>query len=188
MNALDLKLFYWLNSWAGGPPAGGWADTLIIFRSEYLPWAVGILAVLIFIWPRRGSLIRANSSIALEVFASALVARFGVAEIIRYFYNRPRPFEVLENVHQLVKHETGGSFPSGHAAFFFALAATIFLYRRGGGILFFLAAFAIGTGRISAGLHWPSDILGGAVVGILTSILVNYLFRRYHPRISEKAE
>lgn len=172
-------------------------EFLIIFLAKYLGWILGVSAVIIFLWPFRSSLIpafarasagrRANGSRVVEAFGSAFVARFGVAEIIRYFYGRPRPFQTGDFL-PLIPHEGGGAFPSGHAVFLFALATSVFIYNRRWGMVFFVGAFLVGAGRVLAGLHWPSDILGGAVVGILTSIFVNYLFRRYHPQISEKAE
>ncbi len=142
---------------------------MIIFLAKYLGWALGILAVLIFFKKRR---------LLFESLISAAAARFGITDIIRYFYNRPRPFEV-GNFTPLISHEYGYSFPSGHAAFFFALATTIFLYDRRWGAIFFLGAVLIGIGRVWAGVHWYSDILGGAVVGILTSIFVNFLVRKF---------
>ena len=116
-----------------------------------------------------------------EALAASLISRFVFTEIIRYFYNRPRPFEILSNIYQLLEHSPGGSFPSGHAAFFFALATSVFFYRKIWGIIFFLAALSIGLARVSAGIHWPSDILAGAVVGILTSIIVNLVSKKFKP-------
>jgi len=112
-------------------------------------------------------------------FASAAVARLGVAEIIRFFYNRPRPFETLEGARQLIEHSGGGSFPSGHASLSFAVAAAVYFYYPKTSILFFFAALSIGVGRVAAGLHWPSDILGGAAVGILSAWLLEFLFKKF---------
>lgn len=172
MNALDISIFQYLNSWAGINSFYDWA---IIFRAEYLPWVVGIGIFLFLIFGRNK---KRELWMPIQAFASAIMARFVFTEIIRFFYNRPRPFEILQNIHQLIQHEAGGSFPSGHAAFFFALAMGVYYYHRVWGIIFFLAAISIGGGRVAAGLHWPSDILGGAVVGILSAILINFLFKK----------
>ena len=147
-------------------------DLLIIFLAKYLGWVLGLgLAA---------SLIRANGStiMVIEAFLSGAVARFGITDLIRYFYNRPRPFESGDFI-PLISRETGGSFPSGHAAFLFALAMTVFLYNRRWGALFFAGAILVGVGRVLAGLHWPSDILAGAVVGILTSVIVNLISKKF---------
>jgi undecaprenyl-diphosphatase len=63
------------------------------------------------------------------------------------------------------------SFPSDHAALFFALATLIWIsHRRLGAFAFLWAAIASST-RIYLGYHYPSDILGGAVVGIFMVLL-----------------
>ena len=146
-------------------------DLLIIFLAKYLGWVLGLgLAA---------SLIRANGStiMVIEAFLSGAVARFGITDLIRYFYNRPRPFESGDFI-PLISRETGGSFPSGHAAFLFALAMTVFLYNRRWGALFFAGAILVGLGRVLAGLHWPSDILGGAAVGVLAALVVNLISKK----------
>ncbi len=141
-----------------------------------MPWAVGFGVLLFWVFGRDK---KKELRMLIGVFLAGILSRFIFTEIIRYFYNRPRPFEVLQNVHQLIQHEAGGSFPSGHAAFFFALATGIFFYRKWWGVLFYALALAIGLARVAAGLHWPSDILAGAVVGIFSAILINFLFKKF---------
>ena len=114
----------------------------------------------------------------IHAFAGAVLARFVFTEVIRYFYDRPRPFEVLNNVYQLIQHSPGGSFPSGHAAFFFALATGVFFYRKWWGVLFYAAALLVSFSRVAAGIHWTSDIVAGAAIGIFSAILINFLFKK----------
>jgi len=148
---------------------------LIAFTAEYLPWVTGagILLFLIF-----GSYKKREFWMIVQAFAGAIIARFVFTEIIRYFYDRQRPFEIVDGMKQLIQHSPGGSFPSGHAAFFFALATGVFFYRKRWGILFYALAFSIGFGRVAAGLHWTSDIFGGAVVGILSALLMRVLMKK----------
>ena len=74
-------------------------DLFIVFLAKYLVWALVAFAVLIFFKSRR---------IIKEIFFSAFLARFGFTELIRFFYDRPRPFEV-ENITPLILREGGGS-------------------------------------------------------------------------------
>ena len=104
------------------------------------------------------------------------MARFGVAEIIRLFYKNPRPF-LNHNVHQLIL-VNGYSFPSGHSAFFFAMATAIYFFNKKWGIGFFAASIIIGLSRVIAGVHYPSDIFGGMVIGIIVACLVFYFTNR----------
>lgn len=150
-------------------------DTLIIFAAEYLPWWTGGGALLFYFFGRDK---KRELRMVTRAFAGALLARFIFTEIIRYFYARPRPFGVLENALQLIQHSPGGSFPSGHAAFFFALATGIFFYRKWWGILFYALAFAISFGRVLAGIHWTSDILAGAIVGIFSAWIIKKVLKK----------
>ncbi len=177
MNALDLKLFYWLNSFSG---INGWLDNIIIFAGKYTYLSL-IVIVALFLFLVFGKDRRRNILMVIEALAAGIASRFVVTEIIRYFYDKPRPFEVLSDIHQLLVRAPGGSFPSGHAAFFFALATTVFLYRSKWSILFLIAAFTIGVARVTGSIHWPSDILAGAVVGILTSVVVNLISKKFKP-------
>jgi len=106
---------------------------------------------------------------------AALFSRLIIVEIIRWFYFRPRPFIALQ-VHQLLEHSASSSFPSGHAAFFFALSAVIYFYNKKAGLLFFAASFLIGLARIFVGIHYPLDILAGALIGIFFGWLANKFF------------
>lgn len=175
---LDIYIFNWFNSWAGVRPL--W-DAAIIFRATYL-WYMVMAAVAAFVavtfFRKFREYRRRNTELLLLAFISAFVARFVVTGLIHILYNRPRPFEVLSGVRQLVNHDIGGSFPSGHASLAFAVATAVSFYYPKTSILFFLAAISIGIGRIAAGVHWPSDILGGAAVGIVTAWLVRFIWKR----------
>lgn len=179
MNQLDLHLFRWFNSWAG---ISRFYDTVIIFRAVYL-WYLMLAAVLIVaalpLFSKFRMYARKNLYVAIHATVAAVLARFVFAEVIRFFYNRLRPFQVLSDVHQLVLHETGASFPSGHASAAFAIAMAVYYYYPKTSILFFLAALSIGFGRVAAGIHWPTDIIGGAGVGILAGWLIQLLIKKF---------
>lgn len=167
-------MFELLNSFAGKSEL---VDIFIIFSATLLPyWVVGA-AFIFFLRSRK---------IILEALAAVVLSRFFVTEIIRLFYNRERPFDLpaevltkagLKPVYQLFFHDPGYAFPSGHAAFFFALATAIFLYHKGWGSIFFGAALLISLSRVIAGVHWTSDIIVGAAIGIVSAVVI-YLFNR----------
>lgn len=171
MEFIDITFLRWVNSWVG---VSEWSDTLIIFSAEWLIWwLTGFLAIF---WIFGKDKHREFWLIA-KALVAAVFSRFIVAEIIRYFYDRPRPFEVL-NLYGLMDHPAGGSFPSGHAAYGFAIAAMVYFHYPKTGAAFFLIAIAIGFSRVAAGIHWPSDILGGAIVGIFSAWLVKILLKK----------
>ena len=152
--------------------AGHWLilDWLGIFFAEYFQYVLGLLllAVIVFSKERTKKLCMAAAAVL-----SALLARFAVKGLILMFYSNPRPYAGNFSVRQLVSTpgENFQSFPSGHALFFFAAATAIYCYDKKLGMVFFTAALLISFARIFVGVHWPSDILAGALLGIITGWL-----------------
>jgi undecaprenyl-diphosphatase len=100
-------------------------------------------------------------------------------------YDRPRPFVALPDIHPLIAtlpSENLQSFPSGHALFFFAIATVLFCFNKRVGVLAFIAAAVMAIARVYVGVHWPSDILGGAVIGMLTGWLAYAWYARASAR------
>ncbi len=158
---MDHATFFFLNQFAGRSML---TDRAIIFFASYFPYVLAALfLVYVFYsqYPKREKWI-----LLAEAATSVVVARLGVVEMIRFFHHRLRPLAAL-SIHPLIS-ENGNSFPSGHAAFFFALSTALYFYNKRWGIAFFIASAVIGLARVMAGVHYPSDIVGGAVVGIAT--------------------
>lgn len=145
-----------------------------VFFAQYVPY----LLILGFFWIlflqqgwRRRLFFFSESAIAV------ILSRGLLTEIIRFFYYSPRPFELLH--FQSLIPESGSSFPSGHAAFYFALATIIFFYNRRWGVWYFALSLLNGAARIFVGVHWPLDVLSGVVLGILCGVFVHWLLRGY---------
>ena len=97
-----------------------------------------------------------------------------ITELIRFIWHRPRPF-VAHQVNQLIEHSASGSFPSGHIAFLFALAMTVYFFNIKIGWIFLCLSFLVGLARVFVGIHYPLDILGGIIVGITSVIFIRFL-------------
>lgn len=149
-------------------------DALGVFLAEYLPYIL-VVGFLMLAMASRTS--RRRIAKIAEGALSVILARAIFTEALHFFYRSPRPFEVL-SVPPLVS-EISNSFPSGHAAFFFALAVTLFLWDRLWGSVFLGAAAAVSLGRIYVGVHWPSDILGGIVAGVASALIVRLMLSEY---------
>lgn len=167
--SLDIQLLYSLNNLAGKSEI---FDRVIIFLANYLQYplvALFLVAVYFGFISKSG-----RGRILWMALLSVAIARLGITELIRFLYHRPRPFLVYNDIHPLIsKNEY--SFPSGHAAFFFALATAIYFYNKRWGAWFFIAAILISISRVIAGIHYPSDIIGGAIIGIAVGYFVfNY--------------
>jgi len=166
---MDVYLFNKINGLAGNWRIFDWIG---IFFAEYLLWiVVGVLVVLFLIKKTRLMAICAGGSIVL--------GRLIITEIIKRLYSSPRPYIILEGVKKIIAGNTDyQSFPSGHTTIFFALATAIYFFNKKLGIVSFVVAILVGLSRIFVGVHWPIDILGGAVIGIVSGILVQIVFKK----------
>lgn len=171
LHRVDLIAFRIFNALAG---QSGFGDTLIRFCAAHLLYMMIAGALLFFVatlLSRYRALRQRSIKATLFIALSAFIARIIIAEPIRFLWHRERPFEALIGVRQLVAHPNGASFPSGHASLAFGIAAAVAYYYPKTSIVFFAAAALVSVGRIVAGVHWPSDILAGAVAGIIGAFL-----------------
>lgn len=99
----------------------------------------------------------------IEAALAGVIARFAIGSPLRYFFPRSRPHKT-HGLSSLIREESL-SLPSGHALFFFAFAVSAWFVAPWAGIALFLIAAVIGVARIAAGIHYPSDIVLGALVG-----------------------
>lgn len=128
-------------------------------------WSGYVIAPAFFLWTlavwRRGR----KPTLLIEAVLAALSSRI-VLELIRFAWDVKRPFMTLGMQPLFDPFENGPSLPSGHATFYFALAAVAWSYSKKTSAALFAAALLMGAGRIIAGVHWPADVIVGAVIGI----------------------
>ena len=177
---MDLFLFQELNGLA---LKSFWFDVLGVYFAKYLEYLL-LFCLLLFIFKN----FRKYQLMILKVCISVAFARLVIVNLIRWVLPRARPF-VDNQVNLLLEHAPTSSFPSGHASFYFAVATVVFLCLRKIehrpkfwwqiSFLFFSAALTIGIARVFCGIHWPSDILGGILVGIFSGWVINKIFQKY---------
>jgi len=100
--------------------------------------------------------------------AAVLSAGLGLAvgKVISELVDRARPFVAdPHGVHLFSGHAADPGFPSDHATAAFAIAVAILLRKRGWGIAALALAAVLSVGRVALGVHYPSDVLAGAVLG-----------------------
>ena len=98
--------------------------------------------------------------------------------LLKSLFARPRPYDELQNVRLLVACTGSFSFPSGHAAASFAVASIIGHYSGRTAIPAFVIACLVAFSRIYVGVHYPSDVLGGAVWGGITGGVIILIYQR----------
>lgn len=166
---MDSLIFQIINGLAGKNIC---LDSLGIFFAEYLGYVlIGILILFLLKDYKK------YWQMTAKALGAAISARFIITEIIRFLWYKPRPF-VTNQVNLLISHEASASFPSGHAAFYFGLSTVVYFYNKKLGILFLVFSFLISLSRIFVGVHWPSDILAGAIVGVFSGWLIMKLLKK----------
>ncbi len=183
---MDTLIFQFINNFA----SKWWLlDWLGIFLAYYAPYFLVLLAIY-FLFKEKSRTRRVYFFSLASL--SMILARGIITEVIKFFYKRPLPFEVLP-IQALIDKAPDGSFPSDHAAIFFALFLTLYYFAKQNNlprvdsqvkagwnlkpIWWSLGiVLTMGIARIFVGVHWPSDILAGALIGLLSALIVkNFL-------------
>ncbi|MFH1864034.1 MAG: phosphatase PAP2 family protein [bacterium] len=153
-------------------------NIFITFAASFLLWFM--YAGVIVLWLVDGKIKKEQAVHALFAAASAWI----LAHVIKALFPTLRPFQVNGGPVEVVFPLTSGGFPSGHSAAAFALAVTIWKHDKKTGLAFLIAAILVGVGRVLANVHYPVDIVGGIVLGVIDALLVEKLhFRKLFKRI-----
>lgn len=161
LGALDVALFHWINGVAHAP---FWdAFFLWITRPPYRVALFGGLLIALLIWGgprgRRAAIIALLVVVAADQLSSTL---------LKPWIGRVRPCFALDSVRLLWPRQAHSpSFPSGHATNTMAVAVVLFSVRPWVGWVALVVAVLVGYSRIYIGVHYPSDVLGGALLGAL---------------------
>ena len=169
---MDHSIVVFLNQWAG---SSVFSEQLMVFFAEQFPYV--LFLIFVFFIVRESPVFYTRFILLAEGLIAGVLARVGV-ELIRFYVHRLRPL-VEDSAIQGLLVEQSYSFPSGHAGFFFALATVVYARDRGWGLWVFVGAVLNGLARIASGVHYPSDIIGGALLGILVGGGVALALRKY---------
>jgi membrane-associated phospholipid phosphatase len=158
LQAFDVAVFRWINQ----SGSNSFCDAVMPFFA-WNPFFVPavMLAALGLLWKggRRGS-------VCLFLLALAILVTDGVVcHTLKEAIHRARPFAALENVRLLVGQGGSGSMPSSHAANWFAATLVLFVYYRKSLAFMLPLAVIVSFSRIYDGVHYPSDVLAGIVLG-----------------------
>jgi undecaprenyl-diphosphatase len=111
-----------------------------------------------------------NQRGVLSAVASMFIVNISI-KALNLVYYRPRPFATHE-LQLLFYHPSDSSFPSNPTAVGFCIATAVWLFNRAAGWLLYALACLLGLARVVSGVHYPSDVLGGALIGTLSAYLV----------------
>ena len=169
IQSADKTVFFWINDLAGKVPI---IDRFMrLMGNDYFILVCMALVVFALWFSGRDPEHRERNQRA--VWCALIGAGFACAivAICNAFYDRPRPFEMYPGeVELLFYRPTDPSFPSNIAATAFAFTSGIWLGNRRVGWLLLLPAFLVGFARVFIGVHYPFDILGGALIGLMATL------------------
>jgi undecaprenyl-diphosphatase len=138
----------------------------VVFIAEYMVIFL-VIAVLTF-W-----ITRVNKNRIMMICGSIT---FVIAEILGKIagniHSNLQPFAELSSVNQLIEKAVDNSFPSDHTILFFSFCVTFWIFRGARGFIWILLALLVGISRIWVGVHYPADIMVGAIISICTAIIV----------------
>lgn len=167
---LDLSLVRDLNGFLARHDAV--EDPISRYESwSLLLFAGGLLALVLVAAALRR---RGGMRIALSAGVSAALA-LAVGAGISAIVARPRPFATDPGgVVLFARHAADSGFPSDHATAAFAIAIAVLLRQRAWGRAVVAAAALLAIGRVAIGVHYPSDVLAGALLGSVVAVIVSW--------------
>ncbi len=167
----DIAISRALNSIVG---ISYWSDLLLFFIADYLEYFL-ILGVFAYWLLERKSNKNAHRNLLLFVF-SVVLSRGMITEIIRYFWYRERPFFTIPDLWIVVPQLALPSFPSGHAAMYFAIAFVMYHLNKRIGSWYFVFAALISLSRVVLGFHYLTDIVAGFLVAWFSVAVIKKIF------------
>lgn len=169
--SIDLAVFYFINHTISNPIF----DKFFPFITNPQNWLItGIIFwfILFFKGGRIGK-IAAISIIFLVVISDQISSNF-----LKNFFGRIRPNNALTDVHLLVKNTKSFSFPSSHAVNNFAVATFLSKLYPNYKWIFIIIASLVAFSRPYVGVHYPSDIIAGTIIGSLLGYPFAILVKR----------
>jgi 4-amino-4-deoxy-L-arabinose transferase-like glycosyltransferase/membrane-associated phospholipid phosphatase len=158
LQALDVGAFRFINDTLSNPLF----DALMPWLSGnrlFIPAALLVSAFLIW----RG---RTKGILFLLVLAAAIGVTDGLlCNLVKDAVGRPRPCLVLTGARVLLGCSDSGSLPSSHTANWFTTLAVAILFKRGSWRIVLPLALAVSFSRVYTGVHYPGDVLVGAILG-----------------------
>jgi undecaprenyl-diphosphatase len=159
---MDYKLFRVINMLSGRCSPIDWLMIVISKKIRYV-----YMFVLIYMWFKNEHYRRVSSNAMISSGITLILHA-----LINLFYFKPRPF-VKRRVGILIPSKVNSSFPSKHTLLSFAVSTSIILYDGVLGSIMRVLSVLTGISRIWTGHHYPSDIIGSAFIGSMTSIIVD---------------
>lgn len=170
INSLDRNILDFIQNNIRSPFLDSTMPFITALGNAGVFWIVLCIILLITKKYRKAGIICALSLIATTILGDG---------IIKNLIQRARPFIQDTNVVLLIAKPITFSFPSGHTASSFAAAAALSTYIKPYGKLFFIPAALIAFSRLYLYVHFPSDVLGGIILGVIGFKLGEIFYNKF---------
>ena len=142
-----------------------------------LIWIVSAIVLLIIPKTRKIGL-----AVACALIFSLIICNITIKPIIA----RVRPYDLREGIELIIARPTDFSFPSGHTSISFAGAIPMLMYNKKIGIPALILAIIIAFSRLYLYVHFPTDVLGGMIVGSICGVLGYFTSKFIYKRFIKK--
>lgn len=169
---IDVWVLMLFNTFGKRAP---WLDWLMLGFTQIGNGIFAILFALILFYKK-------NYMISYQILLGTLTLWF-VVTLLKLLIQRTRPYIKIEKIRIIGSRARGSSFPSGHTSQAFFMTTILLHYYQASApisIVFYILALFVGITRVYVGMHYPRDVLGGAILGttwgLIGVILNSYLF------------
>lgn len=165
----DHQLFTNINSTWASPLFDMYFPNITDLHKNHLALLFLVLGLAVWIFRQRTRALKGILVLTIAVAASDLVSY----RVVKPLVHRTRP-PATQGVQVQLRTDkfSGNSFPSNHAANIFAIATIVTLLYPPYFLISFLIAISIAYSRVYVGVHFPSDVVGGAIIGYLVAKIV----------------
>ncbi len=163
--ALDKKIFVFVQEYMHTGFLDFWMP--IITEFDYWKIPIALFLISLFIWGGKKGRIVAGLMVIVFILADQMSAN-----VIKPVFSRARPYVYFTDILPLVSSSPRYSFPSTHASNIFATTILLSFYYRKFLLLNLFIAVSVSFSRIYVGVHYPSDVVAGAILGIACAVVV----------------
>ncbi|QIW19407.1 undecaprenyl-diphosphatase [Bacillus thuringiensis] len=144
-------------------------NSTMVFLAEYMVYFLGL--IIIAYWFTQS---RQNKMVIIQAMIAFITAEI-IGKLAGKLHLNYQPFAVLPNVNKLIDHAVDNSFPSDHTILFFSICFSFWLVHKKARWLWLILAFCVAISRIWVGVHYPFDVLTGALIGIISALFSYWL-------------
>lgn len=179
MEQLNHLLFTWINATPASPTA---LIKFAIFIANDVIMIVPLLIIGLWLWGNHEHIASQRALVAKTVIALGFA--MATAKTLSILFPHARPF-VEGFGYNFLHHSPDDSFPSDHGTAIFTFAIAFLCWHRfWSGALLFIAGLGIAWSRVYLGIHWPMDMLGGLLIGMVGCLFAQLVWNLFGEPIS----